>query len=435
MSTTLLQMEQLVSEAIGDYLEFDTTTNIGAGTSVISTTLQSYDGGQNDYFNDWWVYITEGNNIAVLRQVSDYATASGTLTVRGANLAAEAGAVTCRLHRFNRDSKKRAINRALDKLYPTLHKRIDNMSLITGQHLPDNEFDSWSSSTALTWYTTSNVTLARTTTAGLARRGAYCAKATASAGNGYFYVTSNSFPRLLDLMEQTVTFKCWVYPEVADDAWIQIYTVQADGTAQTLTSTTTCPAGKYTLLELEDQTLNDDLVEVQFRFGITTNAKYAYFCSPRVIANELHEYLLPDPFQDGHVSQCLVQMTGFADDMCDDLHPRFWDEQEFRVRDDGTYKYIYLSDLNTTERRVRLYGYTPFDNYSADTDTIPLEGVRLNLIVAQSAINLYEMEQGPVSSQDKGRYAYEIGRWRDEFRRIVPHLTMTRPADRLYTGI
>ena len=54
-TTTLTSLLQLLSEAIGDYLTFDTTTNITTNKLVVSTDLQQYDGGQDDYFIDWWV--------------------------------------------------------------------------------------------------------------------------------------------------------------------------------------------------------------------------------------------------------------------------------------------------------------------------------------------------------------------------------------------
>ncbi len=170
MSTTRLALEQLVSETIGDYLEFDSTTNIGAGVTIVSTVLKSYDGGQYDYFNDWWVSFQEGVNSAVApRQVSDYATASGTLTVRGANLGAEAGAVTVRLHRYDPNNKWRAMSRALEQLYPAIYKPIDNMDLIGGNLLPNAHFSDWTSVSACDFMGTSTATLTRINTDGLMR--------------------------------------------------------------------------------------------------------------------------------------------------------------------------------------------------------------------------------------------------------------------------
>jgi len=104
MGTTALSvLETRLGQAIGDDLEIIVTTAIGAGVTIISTNLTSYDGGRDDYFIDWWVYITDKANAGVQRQVLDYATATGTLTVRGANLTDDvANLATVRLHRYNR---------------------------------------------------------------------------------------------------------------------------------------------------------------------------------------------------------------------------------------------------------------------------------------------------------------------------------------------
>lgn len=442
MTTTLLALEQLFSEAIGDWLEFDTTTNVGAGVTVVSTTLLNYDGGQDDYFNGWWLYITEGNNSTVLRQVSDYATATGTLTVRGANLEAEAGAVTCRLHRFNRDNKVDALNRAIEQIYPQLYKRIDNQELITGSILPDGHFEDWSSSSALRFYSTSNVTLARTTTAGCTRGVTYSAKATASADNGYFYISSDTYPWLLDLMNHSVNFYCWALPEVANDAAIVIYTKQADGTAQTLTSSTACPAGEFTLLSLENQALNDDLVEVQIRFKVVTNAKYVYFDDAIVNGMHLDEYLVPVNLRSGHISRVHLQTGGNyavpttnSSLVCYDIHPTSWGgREEFKIIDDSTYTYLQLIDSPESYYRMRLIGYAPLETLSADTDTISLSGESLNLICAKAASVLYKLEGGPVSSEDKIRYFGEIAYWEDEVRKLTPRLMMQLPSGTRRTG-
>ena len=47
-TTTLKELMQNFSEQIGDYLTFATTDNIGAGTTVVSTDLQQYDGSGDD---------------------------------------------------------------------------------------------------------------------------------------------------------------------------------------------------------------------------------------------------------------------------------------------------------------------------------------------------------------------------------------------------
>ena len=430
-TTTLLALEELFSESIGDWLEFDTTTNITTNTSIVSTTLNQYDDGENDHFNNWWVYITEGNNVGVHRKISDYATSGGILTVYGANLSAEAGAVTCRLHRYNRDTKVNAINRAIERIYPALHKKLDDMTLITDNALPDGSFESWSSTTALTHYTASAITFAQTSTGGLVRNGTYSVKATAGATDDYYYISSDSYPRLLDLMGRTINFKCWAYPEVADDTTIVIYTLQADGTAQTLTSTTSCPAGQWTLIELESQALNDDLVEIQFRFYVATDTKYAYFDDARVIGRSIREYLLPDDFVLGHVSQVLVQTSGYSDEPCDDLLPVHWDWQNHSIYNDGTNVFLRLKEYNTSAHRIRLRGYKPLETLSADTDTITLEAHRIPLLIAQAKVIFWELEETPVAINDVARFQFKANQAKNDLNDLFPRLSMPKPAEKI----
>ena len=85
-TTTLAALLQNFSEQIGDHLKFTTTTNITTNQLVVSTDLTSFDDGQDTAFVDWFVYIGGTNNAGILRQVSAYASSSGTLTVRGAAL-------------------------------------------------------------------------------------------------------------------------------------------------------------------------------------------------------------------------------------------------------------------------------------------------------------------------------------------------------------
>ncbi len=443
MTTTLLELEALLAQQIGDWREFDTSTNISTGSTakVIATTLANYDQGQGDYYNDWWVYITEGNNSGKQRNVKDYLSTSNTLKLRGVALASESSAVTVRLHRFNRGNYIKAINRAMEQLYPSLHIKKDTLQLVTGNILPDASFDWWTSASASKFYTSSAATLAKTAWSATndefirGQMGSTSMKVTDSgAGNGYAVLSSDVYPRLLDLMGKSVDFFCWAYPATtANDGILVIYTKQADGTAQTLTSTTANPKDEFSLLGMEGQTLSNDLVEVQIRFKVTTAGAVVYFDDAYLCGMSLYEYLLPEDFQDGHVSQAYIQNEGYSDQTFYDIHPRHWSKEGFNILNDGTYKYIKLDNGWTTGRRIRLIGYSPLETLSADTDTISLDGEKLNLIIAQAAYNLYEMERGVVSSEDKGRYETELNYWKNKVRSLKPSLYMMRPADTVKT--
>tara|TARA_Y100000310_G_scaffold144390_1_gene143651 strand:+ start:22395 stop:23729 length:1335 start_codon:yes stop_codon:yes gene_type:complete len=437
MGTTAVSvLEQRLAEQIGDYLQVAVTTAIGAGVSIISTNLQTYDGGRDDYFIDWWVYITDEGNAGVQRQVSDYATATGTLTVRGTNLTDDgADLATVRLHRYNRDYYINAFNDAVRETFPTFNKQYDIMELVTGNILPNSHFRDWAVSTAPDKYSMqdANITATADTTGGNYRGGAKSMKATTGVGGAgkYVYISSDSYPRLLDLMGLSVSFYCWANPEDADDATIEIYTKQADGTAQTLTSTTTCPAGEFTLLKLESQDLNDDLVEIQFRFKIATASKYVYFDHARALGRNQVEYLLPTDIKDGRLASVKIQSRGYSDRKCDDIFPREWEPiYHWNIVNDGTDKFLQLGSLHLEDRIIRLTGYAPMSTVSAYTDTIEADGEVINRFIAYAKYKLYQSIEGPVSSQAIGRYESQSAKAYREYLRLS-HISMPIPKHSL----
>ena len=439
MTTNLSTLEQRLGQAIGDDLEVVVTTAIGAGVTIVSTNLTAYDGGRDDYFIDWFCYITDKANAGVQRQVSDYATATGTLTVRGANLTDDvANLATIRLHRYNRDLYVNAINDAVRETFPTFHKPLDITELVTGNILPNAHFRDWAASTAPDKYSMqdANITATANTTAGNYRGGNKSMKAlTGASGAGkYVYISSDTYPRLLDLMGKQASFYCWAFPEVADDATIQIYTVKADGTAQTLTSTTACPAGEFTLLTLKDQNLNDDLVEIQFRFKIATASKYVYFDNARVIGRNQTEYLLPTDLNTGVLSSVEIQAEGRSDYWADDLQPRAWEEvHDWEILDNGTDKFLKLGFLYDDHRLLRLRGYTPLSTVSAFTDTIEIDGRLLNRFLAYAKYKLFQSIEVPIASQDVGRYELQSAKAYNEYQRLS-NLKMKMPKLQLKIG-
>lgn len=438
MATTNFEsLLQLLSEAIGDHFTFATTTDLTTDKKVISSTLNQFDRAQDGFFDDYWVYLDGTNNAAVLRKLGSttYDSTNYTLYVWGANLKADTGNTTCYLHRFNRDNKKRALNRAIEQV--PLFRRLEDRTLVTGNVLPDNSFEMWTASDASSFYSTSSVTLTRTTTAGLIRgmMGTTSMKVTnGGSSDGYAYLSSHDYPRLLDLQGKTVTLKCWARPDDNDDdAQIEIWTSKETSTGvitQTLTSDTASYEDRWGLLKLENQTLNDDLDEIQLRFKVVTANADVYYDTSSVVGMGLYEYLLLSDFEAGEVLQVSVQTTGDSDDS----NPRDWERVEFRTIHDGTYLYLRLKRLYPNNRQIRVIGITPLESLSSDSDTISVSGEVLNLIIAKAAAILYRLEQGPVSSEDKGRYYNEINMWEGEYRKLLPSLMMTKPSSTLYTG-
>jgi len=436
-TTSLLSLKKLLWQSLGDYLTFATTTNIAGTNLIVSTDLRSYDGGENGYFDDWWVYIDGTTNVGVSRKTGSttYATATGTLYVYGGVLVAETAARTCYLSRYNPDHIERALIRAIEEIYPSLYLPLDDKTLVAGNILPDGSFEDWSSATALTWYTTtSNITLAKTSTAPLFRHGLHSVKATSSAANGYFAISSDDYPRLLDLQDQTVDFYCSAYPEVANDAYIVIYTIKRDGTtAQTLTSTTTNPAAAWTILELENQKLNDDLEEIQLRFKVATNAKYSYFDDATLFGRKVREYLLPVNFRDGHLSMVRTQNSSNSDVPCYDINPFATMSSGRQLRheivDEGNWRYMRLLDNFSDKYRLRLTGYKPLETLTADTSTITLDAQRIPLLIEYAKMIFYEREGKPVSSEDITRFNFELGQSQRRYNSLFYKQRMAKPPE------
>lgn len=424
---SLIDLDELLLEAISDFISTSTTTNITTDNFIFSTELNNISNmARDDAYNNMWVYLNTTNNPNVDRKVRDYTTATGRLEIWGNPLSAETGAVTIRLSRYSREDRDNAIKRAIEEIYPTLHLKLESRELITGNILPPFN---WTSPTALAKYKATNANLAKTTSGEFVRRGDTSAKVTAGGANGYLSLHSDDYPRLKDLMDKAVSLKCWALPEVANDAKIEIRTKQADGTAQTLTSTTANPAGEFSLLELEGQQLNDDLVEVELRFYVATNAKYVYYDPPRLTGISLYEYILPKDFQEGDVSQIDIQISGD----CDTLHPQHWQPvYGKRLISDGVDIWIKSPYFYTNGRQIRLTGRKKLESLSADTDTITLDKKeRVNVLIAYSAYKLFTMVRGLPATADISRFEDLARYWLGEFYRLSAQHKMNTGAIRM----
>ncbi len=280
-----------------------------------------------------------------------------------------------------------AINNASKEIPDVLFIVLDNMDLITGNILPPFN---WATSSTLDFYTEPTGTLAKNTDGTYIWNGSSSASVLASGSNDKLYLSSNDYPRLLDIMNKSVDFKCWVYPvDSAADAFLKIKTWQADGTAQELDSTTTTYAGKKNLIEMESQSINDDLSLIEIWLRVATTAQTVYFDMPRLTGTTIREYLLPKDFQDGHLSRVEVQTWGDVDD----LHSPNWQPvYDWSIIPDGADKYLRLPASYGSERRIRLKGYKALEQLSDSSDTISIDAERVNLLLSYAAFKLFEME-------------------------------------------
>ena len=438
---TLAEIRKRVAENLNDYIGETVTTALAASTSLISTALLKYT-NKDDYFNRWHVIPTSLANIGDDRKVSDYVAATGTITVLGGNFTSDgAGLATFELYRNEPDNYMRAINIAARDLRNFLYRRIEwDDTLKLGNWLPNSHFEDWAATTAPDKWAVTNATAVATTTAGYYRGGTKSAKVSATAANGYMYCSGlSTWPRLLDLAGKTVSVYAWVYPEEADDATIVIYTASNDGTTtQTLTSTTSCAAGKWTRIVLENQVLNTDLNDVQIRLKVTTNAKYVYFDDVRLVGPAIYEYLLPTSFQNGKIEQVLQQVSGSSGDICDDVSTNYSQVvtiHGWRIYQQAGINFIRFPYASSTPYKIILMGEAPLeDNLSADTSTMTIDDPHLQLLAAYACFKLLEMEMGPISSEDTDKVAGMANYWRGQAEMMKHTLGMPRKQSTINFG-
>ncbi len=324
-----------------------------------------------------------------------------------------------------------AINQAAREVYPYLFKYLREY-IISGSALVDGSFEDWTSATALRHWTGLSGALARTSTAGYIRgaRGSYSAKYTAGAASDYIYQSSNTYPKLLDFMRHSATARVWARPQTANDAAIVLYTIKADGTTQSLTSTTACPAGYWTLLELENQDINTDIVQFDFRLKVTTSGQYCYFDGARLFGIDTFEYTLPASLQKGTLTSIREQTSGFADDICDDLGLRadFQNVWGYDIIRDGLYEYLRFPEYISYGRNIELNGYGQLESdMDDDADTMSIDDEHVELLLMKAAYCLYRRLRGVPSSDSRQMYTDEFSFWADEFRRNCDKLRMVKP--------
>jgi len=117
---------------------YATTTNISSGVTVVSTELRNAGFTDDDILNDFFLRGTSGNNTDVVRRIDDYTGATGTITVSGANLTAEATATNFEIYRYDPLQLRSALNDARIGVFPALHLPVNNRTLTTS--LAQNHF-------------------------------------------------------------------------------------------------------------------------------------------------------------------------------------------------------------------------------------------------------------------------------------------------------
>ncbi len=134
VDTILPEYARFIGAWVGS---FSTTTNIGAGASVVSTGLTDRGFTTDDTLNDFYVRCTSGNNDNTIRRISDFTGSSGTITITGTNLSAESGSTTFELYRYDPNLLIETLNAGSQNSFPALYVEVNdrNVTLAQSQQL------------------------------------------------------------------------------------------------------------------------------------------------------------------------------------------------------------------------------------------------------------------------------------------------------------
>jgi len=218
-----------LSKQIGDYLAGTVTTD-GGSASLIDTQLIQY---SEDWITDWtWDFITGTTNSGEERRISSLDNSSGDCTLVTAHGTAVTSGATYEIHRlFPATKKRQALIAAARMAFPSIHEKIWDESMVSGNWLKDGSFEIWNTAgNALTHWTTSGSTLTKNSTAYQFEHGAYsCQLGTAI---GYIQQTVTNWDDLKRLAGRTVTFTIRGWCDTASCLKISIN----DGTTETSSS-------------------------------------------------------------------------------------------------------------------------------------------------------------------------------------------------------
>jgi len=381
--TTLLTLKEKVAKELGTFFTTTTTaadTDTGLGyKSCISTNLAHYPDGS---LSGKWVELTTSteqrmieNNWAIEGVVKPYKAFSTQI----------ASGVTLDIFPYNPGDIKDAINRAITDAYPDLASPITDISLIGKNVLFNASFEDWASSSAPDYWTASVSTLAEETT-----EIKFAGSSIKVTNAGYAYQSHTQNRNLLDLEDSTVNFYCWAHAAAATTAYIEIYTLEQDGTATTTTSDAHTGGGEWEKLSIENLSIPDDLAVIQFRVKVV-GAATAYFDNAYV-AGTPSRYALPS--QIDRVMRA-YNCNSWETHGVSDQYPLDFLQWE----QDGV-KYISFGGEESAGDKIMLHGYAEHTELTTNASTITLNDKQEKAIIYGACAYLLRGAANAVSSQD-----------------------------------
>lgn len=414
-----------------------TCTTIGAagGVSLISTDLQKYDGASDDYYNGQWIRIltspgtttNEGNE----RFISDYATATGTITPRPVFTAQMSATGTYEIYPWEPSLILDSFQRAIDGCSPNpavgrkgLFKTIFE-EMVTNSWIRNGHFEDWTLTTIPDHFALSGTaTVSEETTTMHGPTGTSAVKMTGGGATDYIYQAHAQVPGLFDLENRTVTFYVWACASAASKARLSIkYMIASDAALTTASSSYHTGNGQFELL-YKEVTLPQDITDLYI--CLESTAETVYFDNlyvtgaPCLYRYHLSKDFIHDPIavevqtNDGDSYGADMIAGGEAWEL---LSPGAW-----HIEDDGTNRMLVIrGGLAHDRRKLRVTGNETLTVPTTDAGTVEVSGDQMRALVALAASELMLSIEGSASAPDSAIIDYKgrAAQWKAEGERLL----------------
>jgi len=410
MSTTLLNCQILLSKEIGDYWE-STTTSASNTTTIVDTALLAK---PNDWITDVsYSMLTSGSYNEQERKISTSSSVStGSLTTLAFGGSVASG-VTYQVHRlFEPSEKRRALISAAKNIYPDCYDEIIDESHVSGNWLKDGSFEVAASSTSLTYWSASVLSLRQGTGSGQYKTGTASLLLAGTIGTAWQGITQNE--DLKFLAGKNVTWAVQAYCNASSCLRLAI----SDGTSTTYSD---YHDGGTAWTENNNRmyvqaNIDYNPTEVTFKICHATAAGTSYVDDGRVISGDRGKIYI------GNLGFPQNQPTKV------EIEPSYYSQQEpwdtihdWEVDENG---YLYLPTSIHNDYRLRITGRAYLDFLSGGTSstswssTINLNSPQTEILVSEAVSYLYAWMSMPnYETGMREEYQKMLGYWQDQSKR------------------
>ena len=395
------------------FASFPTTTNIASGaTNVLSTVLR--DRWPNDSFFNGWYFLLSADfdggtpaNGTISQRVSTYTAATGTLVLRGANLAAEDETVNCELSRVHPVDVQRAFNRARQDAFPQIGIVRDSQTIVTGPNqvvytvpssirriravyigdigdrraadsIPQNllknpGFEDWSSATDVDDWAISGLNSTENQEAQTTSPANYVVLEGNNSARIHVVASGSTFVQTLNpttavaLENQEIHFSAWVYSTVTSGEGSITPRIEGAGMEATADGTGHGGTG-WERLEASGKTDSDaDNTNISIGFVMARSSNFDFYVDEAV---------------------CILGPSEPLDNSWDPVIGYSWVPSVAGASDGGK---IHLDVPLPEKKRLRIVGIDQLSSVSAETDTVEVDG---ELIAP-----IYELTRGYIAEE------------------------------------